>query len=132
MKMKVFLLTIALFQLFFSVITKADDEDVFKCRSGLDTAYTGYITGIAMGYHGGSNNKVTRIILMFTTDKNTPAKGVMTQSNYNDPGGPGFLSLLQTALLTGQKVSIVCNGNWVQGIWLGEGADVSSVPKGLP
>ncbi|PHM22150.1 hypothetical protein [Xenorhabdus ehlersii] len=55
----------------------------------------------------------------------------MTNYNYDDIKGQAAFSLLQTALLTGQKMEIQCNGEWVTGIWVGEGAG-QTVDKGFP
>ncbi len=68
---------------------------------------------------------------MFKTDKSNLGKAIMTNYNYDDIKGQAAFSLLQTALLTGQKMEIQCNGEWVTGIWVGEGAG-QTVDKGFP
>ncbi|MBC8949213.1 hypothetical protein [Xenorhabdus sp. TS4] len=101
-----------------------------KCRNNGNTA--GYVTALVIGYYyGTTDNTYGRITFMFKTDKNNPGKAIMTNYNYDDIKGQAAFSLLQTALLTGQKMEIQCNGEWVTGIWVGEGAG-QTVDKGFP
>ncbi|SFN97429.1 hypothetical protein [Xenorhabdus japonica] len=113
---------ITLLSLFITPIVNAWSLDDLKCTDG---AYTGYITGLSIGYF---NNSPTddHIVLIFRPDdkKDQPGRVVLTDPNYSKPAGPAFLSIAQTALLTGQKVEMWCDGTWINGIWLGEGAGI--------
>ncbi|CDH00018.1 hypothetical protein L7750_19120 [Xenorhabdus bovienii] len=132
-KLKSLIPIVALFLFFISSITKASSvEDALRCNSS--EQFTGYITGVAMGYYVGADDTNTRITIMFKkeNEKNKTGTALMLRKDYGSDGGPGFLALAQTAMLTGQKININCNGSWVDGIWIGEGADASGVKKGLP
>ncbi|OTA19921.1 hypothetical protein Xbed_01851 [Xenorhabdus beddingii] len=116
--------------LFMTPIVHAWTMTDLQCKN--QRAYVGYITAISIGYYH-SNSKDDHIALVFRDEgkQDQPGKIILTDVNYSDPAGPAFFSIAQAALLTGQKIEMWCNGTWINGIWLGEGAGVP-LGYGLP
>lgn len=121
---------ISLLFLFVAPTVHAWSWDDLKCKTV--GTYTGYITGVAIGYYH-DTDKDDHIALVFRSEKekDKPGRIVLTDVRYSQPAGPAFFSIAQTAMLTGQKLDMWCNGTWINGIWLGEGAG-GTLPYGLP
>ncbi|CDL86061.1 hypothetical protein [Xenorhabdus cabanillasii] len=116
--------------LFINPTVHAWTRDDLKCKTA--GTYTGYITGVSIGYYH-DTDKDDHIALVFRPEnaKNSKGRIVLMDVRYSEAAGPAFFSLAQTAMLTGQKVDMWCNGSWINGIWLGEGAG-GTLPYGLP